>query len=455
MRRGCATYRVLLVDDEPWTLKSLLLTVDWAANGFEVCAALTSAREALDQIPALLPDVMFADIRMPHMDGLELLGAVRARWPHIHTIILSGYADFAYAQEAITLGVLGYCLKPIDEDEVAEVLARAREAIDTQGRRYAELLDRDRPIPGDPEWPQLLAMHGVKALPLDAMAAPRDAPHLEMPALRIQREGESVFFYERALRNQALNALAGRPGSIGIAEISSLEATALRVGGERAHIARQKSFLGFEPGAFIYSEVPLWPIEEAARAFMRHCASGNAHLAAEALERIRVLLTSGAYHVDHALIAFNWLCDGLPLERARTADALVERYAGLSGMLAAVRSTLAAEDPNQSEFWEMADYVQAHLNIPDLFQGVGQAFHRSASHLSRLFRRCSGKTFTQYVQSLRMDRAKTLLQETNLSVREIGVQCGYSDYFYFARQFKRAQGVTPSEWRQMGREHSE
>lgn len=134
-------YKVLLVDDEPAIRAGLRTIVDWAGKGFEVIGDASNGREAIAKHKELSPDLIVIDIRMPGMDGLQAIGEIRSTDKQCHILILSGFADFSYAKEAIVHGVDGYILKPMDEDEMEEELERIRKALDkeTQQAQKREL----------------------------------------------------------------------------------------------------------------------------------------------------------------------------------------------------------------------------------------------------------------------------------------------------------------------------
>jgi two-component system response regulator YesN len=88
-------YKVLLVDDEPWVIESIKGKVDWEQHGFVVAGQALNGFEALERIAEAEPDVVFTDIRMPGISGLELIQKAKERKRNIHFIIISGYAEFA------------------------------------------------------------------------------------------------------------------------------------------------------------------------------------------------------------------------------------------------------------------------------------------------------------------------------------------------------------------------
>lgn len=121
--------RILIVDDEKYEGILMEKGVDWEKEGFQVLAVAQSGEEALELIKTEAPDIVYTDINMPIMDGLELSRRIREQYPEIHIVIVTGYREFEYAREAIHLGVEEFLLKPIQADELLGSAVRIREYI--------------------------------------------------------------------------------------------------------------------------------------------------------------------------------------------------------------------------------------------------------------------------------------------------------------------------------------
>ena len=92
------SYKVFLVEDEYVAREGIRNSVDWKTTGFELCGEAPDGEIALPMIDACQPDVLITDIKMPHLDGLQLCRIVRERLPWVKIIILTGYGEFEYAQ---------------------------------------------------------------------------------------------------------------------------------------------------------------------------------------------------------------------------------------------------------------------------------------------------------------------------------------------------------------------
>jgi two component transcriptional regulator, araC family len=132
-------YKILLVDDEEEVRKSIIKKINWEEEGFLVVGDAENGVEALEKIENLNPDLVFTDIRMPYMDGLELINEINIRYPLIKSMIFSGFDDFDYAKEAIKMGVIEYVLKPVSAPELTEILRKVHKNLDAE-------LDKKRDI---------------------------------------------------------------------------------------------------------------------------------------------------------------------------------------------------------------------------------------------------------------------------------------------------------------------
>lgn len=106
---------VLLVDDESYVTESLAATIPWQELGVQKVYQASSPTEALAVLEEQSIDIMVTDIRMPEMNGLQLIELVRERWPNIRSMLLTGHSDFEYAKKAIQLKAVDYLLKPVND----------------------------------------------------------------------------------------------------------------------------------------------------------------------------------------------------------------------------------------------------------------------------------------------------------------------------------------------------
>ncbi|MGO4272053.1 response regulator, partial [Paenibacillus sp. TAF58] len=126
--------RVMFADDEPYMLEGLRSMIDWNKLGFEICGEAPDGEDALVMMASTLPHLVLTDVRMPVIDGLELIEQASCLYPEMKFIILSGYADFEYAKRAMRHGVANYLMKPLIE---AELIAAVEAVANTIQEREA------------------------------------------------------------------------------------------------------------------------------------------------------------------------------------------------------------------------------------------------------------------------------------------------------------------------------
>lgn len=125
-------YRVLLVDDEEDIRVGVSRKMHWEKLGFSLVGEAENGQDALELAEKLRPDVVLTDIKMPFMDGLELVRILSQHLPAAKFVVFSGFDDFEYAKQAIRMNVSEYILKPINASELSNVLVKLREKLDAQ-----------------------------------------------------------------------------------------------------------------------------------------------------------------------------------------------------------------------------------------------------------------------------------------------------------------------------------
>ncbi len=131
--------KLLIVDDEKHVRSLLKYCIDWQSLGIEICGECTCAEEGLQLVEELQPNIIFSNICMNFMDGIEFSQKVREAYPYIKIVLLSGHSDFNYASRGIEAGVSAYLLKPIDEEKILTVIQKLKEDIFHEQDRDNEL----------------------------------------------------------------------------------------------------------------------------------------------------------------------------------------------------------------------------------------------------------------------------------------------------------------------------
>ncbi len=122
-------YKLLIADDEKLIREAIVELIDWNSLNIQITASCKNGMEALDAIMDTAPDIVMTDIRMPGLDGLDLIEKIRSLDSHIQFIILTGYPEFDYARRALKYGVREYLLKPISEEAIIEAVHHVKDSL--------------------------------------------------------------------------------------------------------------------------------------------------------------------------------------------------------------------------------------------------------------------------------------------------------------------------------------
>ncbi|SDB29178.1 response regulator [Eubacterium oxidoreducens] len=122
-------FKLMLLDDEAIVLQGIQKVFNLAEHGYEVVGAYQDGIKALEELAQKKPDLVITDIKMPKMTGIEFVTEAKKILPNAEYVILSGYGDFVFAQEALKLGVADYLLKPIEKDAFSQMLKKMHDKI--------------------------------------------------------------------------------------------------------------------------------------------------------------------------------------------------------------------------------------------------------------------------------------------------------------------------------------
>jgi two-component system response regulator YesN len=363
------------------------------------------------------PDIVITDIRMPFMDGIELCRILRAQMPWIGIIVLSGYDEFEYARQCIRLGVREYLVKPINAENLREALDKVSEQLNEE-RKTIEHAASLRARLGSDE--QLVKEKLIASL-YSEEAATEDS-HSVLKHLHSMGCNVIAPFY--AVVDAAFDPVGkGQEAAFNLSESSggvmhassSRTGAALLVLGDNAGDAEERAY------AFATSLV-----RELERIGCDKIRVGIGDIVDTPEDILKSFKT--ARHIRHIL---------------------VERTDEKPMILGTREMGEVSDDPGTSKVISDAKlYMSEHFTDPNLMlQDVAKSVNMSNSRFSTVFSQQNGQTFTEYLISLRLGKAKEMLRTTGVKSTQIARECGYNDSHYFSYIFKKNVGITPSEYR--------
>jgi two-component system response regulator YesN len=478
-------YKVLIVDDEEPVLESyefmLKSNGDFAAPG-----KARTGFEALRIIYENEPDLVFMDINIPGLDGLEVITEVRKKYPAMIFVLSTAYERFDLAQRAIPLGVFAYLVKPISKKTFYTVLDEVRETLKTRsvepqgetdedaGKRFLQKTIWKEISPE--EWTgyrERFSLPSDKGIVL--IAAMREYEERWCAKIAERLSFRHHCWYDRtrnrglflisedlsreSLRNQMDELLREiDPDSVcayGIGETQSgpqlylscnealreLQAklnkndVLLR---EQTLIVQLRHKIGIaDPGAVKKLFRHLWETIFQA---------GNFALAKAKLIGIFMLLiddSTGAYSVQSG--------EEPPFKAAEEILALnsMEEWTVWSEEAfekLLLQASLRRSGKFPRPLTKAVEYIHGHYAEQIQLSSTAEAAQVSSAYLSRLFSEHLKTSFVDYLTELRVERAEKLIRESRMNIKEIAFTVGYQDPNYFSKIFKKITGVLPTEY---------
>ena len=475
-------YRFLIVDDEYYIRQHIRCCIPWEDYDFQYAGEASNVPQAMEFLEHNAVELILLDISMPGQSGMDLLKLLdEKKRPHV--IILTGFATFEYAREALKYGVSDYLLKPIKPETLTAAITSLKAELDREGNRTKALLQLEWTstvieqetrrnffrslytghIPDRAE--ELLEAYGIRPssryliLILDTTSRNSRDRH------NGQKQADRLRFHLSLLSGYSISA-SGKAGDILAAYQNSLQFFWLRtIYGETIDISQVS--------------MPSLPVLDSLSALnnrLRLDLSGKQETAVlHVLDRIFLLLKKHLFpiqaleseivslmgtaihhaaekHLDILCSEKDWnslSCTEL-IQSGLRLEEIKETFTRLFSAL------LSAQESGDRHFIEEVvlqsqkiidrDFAKACLSL----NTIASELLVSPSYLSRSFTKIQGISLTAYITRCRMEHARDLLKNTDMSIAQISEQSGYSDLFYFSKRFKSFWGVPPSRYRLSG-----
>lgn len=394
-------YKILVADDE-YIIRRGIIKLLHKYEGLEVVAEAEDGEQALELAKEIELDILFVDINMPFINGLQLIEKLKGIQPNAIVNIITGYDKFEYVRQALRLGVFEYILKPLNESAFDETIAKILEHLEkrNQDEKYLQwakvTLDKNKS--------NLLGEFFDKCILL----------HYSEDKIK----EEITYYLDMELPKEYAMTLI--------------------------HLER--------------IENP--DIREHWKDSLLYCAAEN--IAREIMERLAPLflfISSRGYLI---LISKTTNKSEMELMNLEYKN-VVEKYIPVKVALIQQFGRDYVEMPRI--YQELIDRIEVLKSYPSIIheikQFISKNYHRedislldaaeyvnlSPQHLSRLFKKEMGITFVDYLTQVRIGKAIELFKDENLKMYEIAERIGYTTQHYFSSVFKKVLGVSPIEYR--------
>lgn len=453
-------YKVLLADDEASIIESMKDHISWSEYQLEVAYTASTGKQAYDIILNNAPDIAILDIRMPGYSGLELSKIIFTQQLKTQVIIVSGYAEFSYAQKAIQYGVLGYCLKPVEYDEITTLLIKAVRNLtsfvptNTADDFLNAISEND-----DEKIKSFLSANGLSSNKYYLASSISDVPLFTHSSVLPLCIGSSQYGYISTLEfceedispTVSFQGVGIYPSSVCFEELRSAFYKCLAM-------------------CYVYFINPSCSVSTQYQEFSALPLTSAIQNAVSFTEKDRLMqllnqLKDPAYSDQFTIHSAQQLHNLIISNQKLTHNAqdyyiynyqqLVHEYDSFHDMIDnlilliqnAESETMEYEDISNSYFLKIMKYINSNYNQNITLKDVANVVNLNANYISQVFKKTTGSTFSHYLTNLRISNAQKQLLSTNASINEIATQSGFNDYFYFLKTFKKYTGKTPSEYR--------
>lgn len=498
--------KVVLVEDEQRIAQVLKNKIERLAPFCEIVDTAGNGKDGFELISKIKPDIVFTDIRMPMMDGLELTRNLRKHFPDLNIVIVSGYSDFTYAKKAIRYGVFNYLLKPINDDELLSTIEDIRDLYqinnDVMGshimfsdncligdnKQYvacavfsvtlgnicydnldAVLYDYYKDIQRQVDWQQLIKRVGLDNTAW-IIADEQSKNHINI-IVKVKDFGCDVGLIAKDMFNY-LQSNVSMDISVNVCYSSRLIdfddvwptvqklrkviSDALVIGQSRLlMLEEQRSQKNQELMDIIKLKINDNSVDfkdlNSVIAFRKETGLifnyvAKANPTQKLFEKILMfILRKFEFSFKHYDMD---IFDDLQIEMNRKI-CMANNYSEVEqSFINCINVFFDRPDGDKDlEHQEIFDYAEANFTKNISLEKISEMFNYSSSHISRLFKKKTKQSFTRYIISKRILMAKDLIENSDYSFNNIAQMIGYEEGRYFSRVFKLETGMSPSEYK--------
>lgn len=426
-------HSILIVEDEMLVRGGLKAMIGWDKLDIEVCGDAENGAEALKIYEKFHPDIILTDIRMPVMDGLEMISIIREKDSKAKIIFLTCYEEFSYLRDAMKLGVSDYILKlKMKPDEIEQVLEKICRQLDQEQKNPEYDAAKNATIKEDLFRDYIFYrkttaenMRGWEKK-LDFQIKEKNLVMCRLVFLNYDQVKERVKDMQGALtRFLVTNMVTEIAGSLGSVEL-------------------------------------VWESEGKLLLLVNTDASGE-----DGMAELRSVLWKISRSLDEAMGA---KCSWKSSSVQDSWEALPQQY---QECLAQMEKTGRKEDRRQDAFYrneavpeekeatgevsvevyKAMQYIEEHLSEKLTLNQVADYIALSPNYLSSLWKKELRIGFVDYITEKRIEKALELFETTDLRMHEVAEQTGFVDDSYFSKTFKRVTGKRPSTFRKRKLEH--
>jgi Response regulator containing CheY-like receiver domain and AraC-type DNA-binding domain len=411
-------YKVLLVDDDEIIREGLTQLICWEEYELEISACASNGREALEIIKYSHVDILITDIRMPDIDGVQLIKNLREQKYNIKCIVLSGYSDFEYVKQAAILGIENYILKPVDDKELVSTLTgtvskleqeEARKQIELEGASVLKNNILSRWVSGSIDEYELIEKANFIGIDINILE------YITAVITEIQ-----VGLMQEKLLHVVKNCC------------ESMSVAGMNI----------TSFLDFQGNVvLLFSGDDLSATEAEIKEFLsqlpyRIAENTGANIFISVSSIIRGYRNVHKSYVNAMKLQNNSFIFG------KNKVVYQDEIEALS-----VRNY--RDNKSNAIIQRVKEYVEKNYTLDINLKTISSIFKMNTFYLGQIFKDETGETFTHYLNNYRIEKAKILLSEGIIKANDVAVKVGYINSNYFYSLFKKIVGVSPTLYKEI------
>ncbi|MCT4605469.1 MAG: response regulator [Marinisporobacter sp.] len=486
--------KILIADDEPIERQGVRTIITKNFNDIEIIAEAKNGREAIEYAEEYGPDIIFLDIKMPGIDGIQAAREIRTRRKDVKIIMLSAYDCFSYAKESLSLDVYDYLLKPVRRKKLIELLSKVKEVIvkEKEDRKEKLRLKED--------------LIGIKAVMQERFIS----IILEENIKRIKEIVETTHLLAFNFEDYFLIGIQAKNITNPI-NLKELYDTSYKLFKKRNEciLSSYHHILYILIEKLDFDKID---VEENLQQIYWHFKRKNIHIdysfiQNQQLEKLKTsilkvrknLAIKAVKSYDYSLVERFKICNKIihadekyVIELEKIIEGITKKefddeeafyfeilqivnalqYGGyqerekiyFEGSIQLIKDRKNSSIIKKSLFQEIKNYMEDHENknsqiIQSVKEYILQNYHLdlkledlsyqfaiSSYYLSKLFKQETGSNFIEFLTEIRIETAKKMLLE-NIPIKEIYKKIGYSDPNYFSRVFKKITGVSPRNYK--------
>lgn len=503
--------KILIVEDEIRIREGLENILKKFSEDFELVGNAEDGLEGLKAIRELRPDIVITDIRMPKLDGLEMLKQAVSEQIPIKAIVLSAYSEFEYARSAIKLGVTEYLLKPISFHEFSNALENVKREVEKERQKkpsqigtiehiFQAILNNQLNINEevitylqnnyqlDEEQPLVILCAYIgtdyeASLETEKKYFQHALSYYDISYAMMESEYHKsliivLYHYqdshdlERCIQLQILKK-SGKKMSVGWFEIKGIRN--LRSGFDMLYpymdwnISLDKEILISYPKIKnVQTASCIYPMELETKMKVLICSDYSAEEMKLLVKEFHSAFQDGKIYlpkeIKECYVRFLWAVIGIAKEMGYLKAEDIEQQRLLSVIMNAKmqEELVSAADMVFSAIKPEVEEKVSHLTVKRMkslihefyksgitLEEIGVKLNITPEYLGTLFHKEVGVSFSSYIKNYRINKAKELLCGTELKLYQIAEQVGYTDSKYFSKVFKEITGQLPTEYRKV------